>query len=430
MNIVDYILEYGNKTIEELSLTDVDSLILSQVSYFKFEDFTEDFNPLIGQSLCEMSQRNDVECLFGDERYAEANRELFFAAASSKRFGSIVIKDFVNITDDDWKIQFAAMRVLFPDGTSYVVFRGTDDNIVGWQEDLDMVYKIPIPAQEKSVQYLKNISKKIRGHFYIGGHSKGGNLAVYSSMSVSKSIQSRIIKIYSHDGPGFKPQVIENSNFENVQEKIIKLVPKSSIVGMLMTTKEAYEVVACKGIGISQHNPFNWIVEGTEFKKVEKVDKVYALQDKAINIWAYNLTDEQGEYLSKELFDLFDKAGITNLNDLQANPSGLVNSLKNLMATMNEVDEETKKNLDELFKMMSDIFTEVMREDVIESISIAKNSFSVKKENMSETLENAKVVVDNVIDSVQKAGRAKLQKHEKDASYKKGRKKKFDDIKE
>lgn len=382
MNITEYTEKYSGVTLDKMPLNCVDSLVLSQLSYLKFEGIPELYAKKDGISLKEIAKSKYVKNLYLDERYASDNTALFNAVASSKRFGNILMKDFVNIIDDDWQIQFSAMTFVFDNNTTYIAFRGTDDNLVGWQENLGMIYNTPIPAQKEAVKYLRNVSKKIKGDFYIGGHSKGGNLAVYSSMNVNKAIQSRIICIFSHDGPGFIPKVIENSNFENIKHKINKTVPKSSIVGMLMTTVENYEVVVCNKIGMSQHYPFNWVIEENDFKHADKIDKSYYLKDKAVNLWALNLTPSQVEYLSTEIFGIFDKAGITNLNDIQSNLTGLLSSIRNLISTMNEIDEETKKKMDDIFKNLSDIFIDVMKEDV------------------NTTLENARLVVDNVIENV------------------------------
>ena len=409
MNITEYVIKNRAKTLDKLPLNPVDSLILSQLSYLKYEGIPELYIKKDGITIQEVAKSKYVKNLFIDERYAASNKELFDAVAESKRFGTITIKDFVNIIDDDWKIQFCAMTCVFENGTTYVVFRGTDDNLVGWQEDLDMIYKTPIPAQEKSVWYLNRVAKKIKGNFYVGGHSKGGNLAVYSSMKVSKGIQDKIIRIFSHDGPGFKPEELSGIAFARIEGKILKLVPKSSIVGMLLTTKEHYEVVACHKIGISQHNPFNWIVEKHDFQRVDQVDKASEFQNQAINLWVLNLTDEQGEYLSTQLFDIFEKAGITNLNDMQSNLSGLITSLRNLATTMNELDPETKNRLEDIFKMLSDMFFDVMKENMLD--------------NMNSTLENAKVVVDNVIENVHKkssSGNRTLKKRDRIKAGKNG----------
>ena len=163
MNITEYVIKNRAKTLDKLPLNPVDSLILSQLSYLKYEGIPELYIKKNGITIQEVAKSKYVKNLFIDERYAASNKELFDAVAESKRFGTITIKDFVNIIDDDWKIQFCAMTCVFENGTTYVVFRGTDDSVVGWKEDLEMTYKAPVPAQKYSLEYLKKVVKKIDG---------------------------------------------------------------------------------------------------------------------------------------------------------------------------------------------------------------------------------------------------------------------------
>lgn len=411
MNITRYVKINGNKTFDELPLNPVDSLILSQLSYLKF-DGVDDRIYLNNEGVCikDIAESDKVADLFGDVRYANVNKGLFDAAAASERFGTIKLSNYVDIIDADAEIQFSAVTATCSNGLTYVVYRGTDDNLVGWQEDFNMIYKTPVPAQEKAVWYLNLVSEKIEGDFYVGGHSKGGNLAVYASMFVNESIQNRIINVFSHDGPGFKKEILEGSGFFRIKDKILKYVPRESIFGLMQATTEKYEVVLCHKRGISQHSPFNWIVNGYDFKYADNVENVYILRNKIFNIWASKITDEQAKDFSENFFAIFREAGFSNLNDFQGDLLAKYGVIKSLISAMENVDEETKAELMEVITLYKDIFTDTTKESV--------------QDARDNALENVQHVMDNVKESVQTIKSTVDSKKEKKSTKKRIRNKK------
>lgn len=408
MNITEYTETVGKMTVDEEEFNSVDSLILSQLSYLKFEGIVPEMDDDNFITINEISKWENVDNLFRDERYRTINTGLFNAAANSNRFKNVKLKKFIDIVDSDFQIQFSAVVFEFENGLTYVAFRGTDDNLVGWQEDLNMIYQTPVPAQEKALWYLNTVSKEITGDFYVGGHSKGGNLAVYSSMMAEPCIQDRIINIFSHDGPGFKKETLNKSNFDRVKSKIIKQVPKSSVFGLMLTTGEKIDVVLCHKIsGISQHNPFNWIVEGTSFKQADKVDRAHIIQREAFNNWAEKLTDTQARTLSEQLFMLFDKAGLNNINDFQGDIATIYNNYKTFTGAAHMLDDEIKDQLDEIIQLYKDTFAETAKEETLDDLNNVAKNMNVAKEN---ALENMQMVMDNVKSEVKKSTKGKRTK--------------------
>ncbi|MBR6159642.1 MAG: DUF2974 domain-containing protein, partial [Lachnospiraceae bacterium] len=265
-NIIDHIGRYGDFSFEEKPFGKVDALIFSQFAYFKlngFVPFDGSFDNSV--SIKEISQRQDVSELFSDERYAANNSALFYAMASSKRYAGVRLGNFIDLVSNKWEMQFSAVTFYITPDIAHVAFRGTDESIVGWKEDFNMTYMTPIPAQVKAVDYLHYAAERIKGDFTVGGHSKGGNLAVYSAMKCSRYVRERIKVIYSHDGPGFTKETLAGADFDAIKDRIQKFVPRSSIVGMLLQSQESYRVVEARSIGILQHDPFNWAIADDDF---------------------------------------------------------------------------------------------------------------------------------------------------------------------
>ncbi len=206
--VIDYLKEYGEYTFEEKPLNDVDSLILSQFSYINFDGLVHgaaDKEQMV--TMKELIDSADYEHLYADERYRKDNTALFQTMYHSRRFQSIRIGYYVNRVDLDKETQFSAVTIRLSDGKFYMAFRGTDESIVGWKEDFNLAFSKPVPGQIMSVEYLEQAAGMTDGGFYVGGHSKGGNLAVYSAMNCKKEVRDRIITIFDHDGPGFRAEV-------------------------------------------------------------------------------------------------------------------------------------------------------------------------------------------------------------------------------
>ncbi len=149
--------------------------------------------------------------------------------------------------------------------------------------------------------------------FIMGGHSKGGNIAVYSAMECDSSIQSRIIKIYSHDGPGFKEDILKGGKYELIKDKIYKILPQSSIVGMLLHHQEDYVVVETPIGFVPTYEQLNWT--GLDFSK-EQFETVTA-QDK--EQWIKELESHT---------ELFNKLGERLPAALKARQAALLEAVK------------------------------------------------------------------------------------------------------
>ena len=145
--------------------------------------------------------------------------------------------------EEEQEAQFGAVT-FFPEGCEPVVaFRGTDDSVVGWKEDFRLAFRKPLASQEMSSVYLNQVGCKLPGAFMVCGHSKGGNLAAYAATWAETGVQRRITDIYSLDGPGFLPEVFEGDSYEQIRSRVHRILPYSSLVGMLLQNYEQYEVV-------------------------------------------------------------------------------------------------------------------------------------------------------------------------------------------
>lgn len=362
-NIIDYVEKYGHVSFEEKPFNKVDALILSQFSYFKLDGFVPGvgtFEPSV--ALCDIAASANVSDLFTDERYAKNNRELFDAMSRSKRFGTIRFNHYIDLVSNRWEMQFSAVTAFLADGVTHVIFRGTDETVIGWKEDFNMSFMTPVPAQVKAVDYLHYAAERIRGDFSVGGHSKGGNLAVYSAMKCSRLVRDRISLIYSQDGPGFTKETLLDADFDAIKDRIEKYVPHSSIIGMLLQSQEDYKVIEARSIGILQHDPFNWVVEDDDFVYRDDIAGRYSMSDASINEWAGKADPEEMKVFVDKIYEVFIASDVTDLNDFKGNITTLMSNAKSVLDNM---DEEDKKRI----KAVMTIFAESVKDQIVERMN-------------------------------------------------------------
>lgn len=345
----DYIKEYGAYTFAQKPLNEVDSLVLCQVVYLKFDGIVpgvrEGNRPI---SFGEIYAEGDRHVIFTDDWFREDNIQLFELMAASKRFGNLRFNYYVNILNLENETQFAAMTILMDDGSVYLAFRGTDESIVGWKEDFNLAFSGPVHSQSLGVEYVERVSGYLAGNFYVGGHSKGGNLAVYAGMYCQERTRDRMIAIYNHDGPGFRPDVCTPELYLPIAYKTFKFIPASSIVGMVMETSAEYETIESKGFGILQHNPYNWRVEEDHFVRAkERSGKKF--MDKTMNAWIFSLTEEEIHSFVDTIYDVLVASNATDFIDFRVN---LKKSMQGVSEAVKEIDDETKKVIGKVFRSL------------------------------------------------------------------------------
>jgi hypothetical protein len=237
-------------------------------------------------------------------------------------------------------MQFAAVTFDLPDGTHYVAFRGTDSTIVGWREDFNMAFESPIPAQSAAVKYLAEAAAATTGPLIIGGHSKGGNLAVYAAAHADAEIQSRIRLIYSFDGPGLDDATMASEGYAGIASRIRSFVPQQSVVGLLMTYHPEYTVVKSDGVGLLQHDSFTWQVLGTGFIAVTELDVSSQLVDQTVHAWLSQVSKEQRKVFVDTIFDILEATGANTVKELLKDVPG---RLPAVLKALQKVDFETAR---------------------------------------------------------------------------------------
>ena len=323
-HIVDYLKKNKDISFKDKPLGAVDALILAQFCYMKWEGLIpglKDNNPE-GISLLEMKEKMDPDYVFMDERYSKDNILLWNEMISGKRYRNMTCNYFCDRMDEDIETQFCAFVVFPEDDIPVVLYRGTDETILGWKEDFNMAFSKPVAGQRLALLYLQQVSLRLGDRFHICGHSKGGNFAVYAAMNVDKKTRDRIERIYDFDGPGFRPEVLKESHYNAIKSKLDKMIPQSSIVGMLLENHEDYSVVKSSSVGgVLQHNPYSWIVSGDEFSWEDDVKKSVRFKNNSLNKYVLGMDEEQIKLLGETVFDVIADSDVDNLLEIIEDPT-------------------------------------------------------------------------------------------------------------
>ena len=345
MNIFDYAKYYGDYTFKDRPFNEIDNLVFSSLAYI-------DFNNVVSESRKTISIENAYK-LFKDtykprkkEMLAVKNAiKLFELIYNTKRFKDIMLMNYKYVGDE--VSQFSAISFMLDKKHYYVAFEGTDSLLSGWEEDCKMAYHFPIEAQILAKNYLdKNFTTK-RCNLIVGGHSKGGNLALVASMYANYFVRKKIKKIYSNDGQGLRKAQIESKFYEKIESKFIHIIPNYSIVGLLLRHKDNYIVVKSNKIGPLAHDLTTWQVSYDHLEKdhLSRSSKVF---DEGFTRWLDKYDDEKRKLFVKEIFQIMKDNGIKDLMEIKLKKELILNIVKQ----SKEINPLIKEMTIELFKVI------------------------------------------------------------------------------
>lgn len=277
-SVFDYLFWRSDLDFSQDKFNEVDALILNIVSFIDYKEKTIFYPSANKIKLTEL-----IDNFFKENEGKKISLGLIIpnemidvvkCVAKSKRYQNIMVSNYVNSVDRVNTKQFSAMTFHLDENNIFVSYKGTDDTLVGWAEDFSMLAEFPIPAQRDSCQYLNDIATIFSDKdIYVGGHSKGGNLAIYSSLYSNEKIHNRIKKVYSLDGPGFLKDTLDRNIFDEMKSKIFHIIPSGGIVGRLFNLPIDPIIVKSYEKGLNQHNPLSWIVNSSQFEKVDSFSK-------------------------------------------------------------------------------------------------------------------------------------------------------------
>ena len=337
--IFDYIYWRGDRSFAEAPFNNVDSLVLTTLSYIYYQDIDERAGTESGISLRELTDRFEAD----PKNYSLRHRndeELLLLAGNSKRYGDVIVTRHVDLLDKEAEIQFSAELFLIDKNTGYICYRGTDPTLTALKEDLNLAFEV-VPAQQLALSYLNVIGRSFKGKIYVGGHSKGGNMAVYASANCDQEVFDKILKVYNMDGPGFDASVIEKETFDRVGPKLVTYLPKSSIVGMML---EPYGgetfVIDSFGISIGQHEPFRWKVTTDDFVYLNELDGPSHYVKATLDKWLSEIPVEERKEFVEAMDAIMSASQAEKTGDVVP---GLFKNFMSVTKVLRSMDDSTRK---------------------------------------------------------------------------------------
>lgn len=375
-NIMDYISWRGDLSFEQSQFNEVDNLILACFSYVNLDGIpavTKQKGIGLKKLTEEFMKLHTMKELEADKSFIRLAPFMMMKMAKSVRFGKCVVRNYVNDIVTEAEQQFAAMEIVLEDGTSYVSFRGTDDTIIGWKEDFNLSTGV-VPAQKRAIEYLQKISEHTDGMLRVGGHSKGGNLAIYGSV-MCKSAHEKILEIYSNDGPGFSREFQELPEMKEMMPKVIRIIPEYSIIGTLLEHEKEPVIVASSSKGLLQHDGFSWEVQGPALVRRDSLNKTALRFIEILHKWIDGMDMEQKRLLIEDLFATLQASGYENLSEVQ---SGGLKSLAAMVKRVEKFAPESRGMMQELLTAICGGWLEQLQADTKDKLSVLPLSFSDK----------------------------------------------------
>lgn len=334
-NLEQYVEKYGNISFLKKEFNDIDAVILSNILYMDLEGVVPENKNTI--TLQEAISKFLYFCDYKEFlKRGFVQKDVYKLAKillNKKRYASIKLQHYKRIVND--QEQFCAMCYRLPNHKLVVCFEGTDHHLSGWEEDLAMAYQYPVPSQRDAIAYLKSAVGLLDHNIIVLGHSKGGNLALVSSMYAGRFIQNKIKNIYNFDGPGLRKREFDSKNFKRIEAKLKHIVPNYSVFGLLLRHNDSFKVIQSTKKDLFAHAIFTWQVEDDHFVPA-KLSTLSKNLDKSIIMWLEEHNDEKREKISKAIFSTLRKSGITNFMET-AKIKNIITILKN----SKEIDKET-----------------------------------------------------------------------------------------
>lgn len=325
-NFLDYITWRGDLSFRQDSFNTIDSLILTRLAYLPLDNIVTEQPITLSAAYEKYTALNRQN---SDAVIMAVDNLLFEKLATSKRFKKLSLQHFVHISNEEKQVQFCAMLVHLDYRTTYILFRGTDNTLFGWKEDFNMAFESVIPSQNFAQVFVTTYIDSLRENLIFGGHSKGGNLAIYSALFADKIETKRIKAIYNFDGPGFNPDLELNDRYALLKACIKTFIPETAVVGILMNHTTNYKVIQSDAKGFAQHDTYSWQIEGCQLLYSPNRSKESKLIESAFKQVMKDYSKNDLSLIINTFYELLVSANIKDIRDFNTEtPQKLLAILK------------------------------------------------------------------------------------------------------
>lgn len=362
-NIIDYMDWRGDVTFAHSPINEIDGLIFSMLAYIPFDDMLEqgftEYRSLkeVGSQFFETYPAEEIEKW---PQLLKSCSEVLKKMMEVDRFKDLLLCNYVAESDtvSNKPMQFGAITVVIDEGLYYVAYRGTDDTLAGWEEDFIACYMMPVPAQKKASEYLKYVLKNTTGSVYLGGHSKGGNLAVYAAVEEGYKRKKRIARVHNYDGPGFLQEYVEKKEYAEMATIVDNYCPRASVVGMIMFREDDGVIVESSEKGLMQHTGISWQVLGNGFITAESHEDLSLIFSRANKQWINEIGRDERELFIELVFTIL-REGFDTVTGMK---EGFFSTATTIIKSYNHIDKETRKMARKILGQVIKLYTATRKE--------------------------------------------------------------------
>ena len=342
-NLFDYLAWRGDLPFSADPFNEADNLILAELAYTDFRGIVPGDGTVIPlRAACEsFFSTHSTEAILADSSCTARAPLLMKEMLNGRRFGETGICLFEEERDAGADMQFAAVTFLPGDGTAYTAFRGTDGTVVGWKEDFIFSYLTGTQGQQRAAQYLTRAGERLSLPLRAGGHSKGGNLAVYAAACCRRDIQDRITEVWNNDGPGFTAAFLEEEGYQRILPRVKRIIPDTSVIGMLMESRTAPKVIRSSASGMAQHDALTWQIVRNGFVPAELSDTSRMIRETLTN-WLNQTDGNTRKELTETVFSLLESTGAERFSEMSGQK---LKSLESILGTIRELPKAKQAEL-------------------------------------------------------------------------------------
>ena len=381
-NIFDYLKWRKDVPFTVSPFNEVDSLVLTELIYADFEGSMPENGERV--TIEEARERfwklHTPEEIMAEDSFTKMAPFLMDDMVNNARFGGTEMSWFYSVIDTEADVQLAAVTFWLPDGTAFVAFRGTDSTIVGWKEDFYLSFLPETEGQRRAKAYLNEHFANDPIPLRIGGHSKGGNMAIYAAVTALPEIRERIMAVYNNDGPGFLEAFTQTEAYREMLPRIICTVPEDSIIGTLLTNEAYQHVVKSTAVSILQHDGFTWQVLGSGFVEAEKRSESSFFIETTLREWLGTLNEEDRKVFVNSLFSLFEATGASTFTQIKQDMTHSLSNMKKMLDAMPKEQREA----------MWGSLSKLLKTGGGNAVQETKKALLAKLESFTATLEREK----------------------------------------
>ena len=382
-NLFEYAERFGGIKFNEIGLTEADNAIFSRLAYCDFSEYA-------GKTLGEILKLLNISDESAENKKSTAylTQQLLLQIGKSERFKNIIVLQTRETVSEDFATAFYGVMFEIYDGLYYAAFRGTDEKIVSFYEDAELAYKFPITSQATALKYISEAIANLGGRYYIGGHSKGGNLAIFSYLFLKDEEKEHIIRVYNNDGPGLPNEVAEIMFTPQANETVLNLLPEDSIVGRMLAPGGKNKIIKSEASGGAQHNIFTWILKGSEFESAKRFSLLSDYMEDTLTESLETMNPEQLKSIVQKLFEIAKTAGIKTIDDISIkNYKSLIVAVPELYKLVNDENSEVP---DTVKTLISSFINSINIEKIINySLPDFEDALNTAAKKLSESREKS-----------------------------------------